>query len=280
MWVGVLGTTIVADASAGDRVVPLPAAKHRALIAALALHAGRPASADVLVDTIWGPDAPPGALGTLQTYVSVVRRALEPDLPARTPSSYLTSSDLGYVLVADIDADHFTRAVRAVHDAVAPLTGSAVPVAADVEQATEHLRAVDAALAQWRGTPFADLPDSDAVLPERGRLTELRLLALEDRATLLVAVGRDAEAVSELEALVTEHPLRERLSTLLAVALARSGRQADALAALDRLRVTLDEELGLEPGPETRHLQTAILRHEVAPGPTASDVDDERAPRP
>lgn len=273
MWVGVLGPTVVTVSSAEGRSIPLPAAKHRALIAALALHAGRPVSAEVLVDTIWGPDAPPSALGTLQTYVSVVRRALEPDLPARSPSSYLTSSDLGYLLHADLDADHVARSVREVHDAIAPLAGSAVPVAADVREATEQLRTVGAALAQWRGTPYADLPDSDALLPERSRLTELRLLALEDRATLLVAVGQDAQAVAELEALVAEHPLRERLSALLAVALARTGRQADALAALDRLRTTLDDELGLEPGPATRHLQTAILRHEIEPAPAAAAGD-------
>ena len=270
MWVGVLGATAVRDPGSDGATVPLPAAKHRGLIAALALHAGRPASADLLVESIWGPDAPPSALGTLQTYVSVVRRALEPDLPARTPSSYLTSSNLGYELVADLDAVQFSAAVRGIHSAIAPLAAAAVPVAADPAGAAAQLASLDEALALWRGTPYADLPDSDVVLPERGRLNELRLLALEDRATLLVATGRDAEAVSDLEALTTEHPLRERLSSLLAVALARTDRQADALAALDRLRRTLDEELGLEPGPATRDLQTAILRQEVASPPQAA----------
>ncbi|PWN03286.1 hypothetical protein DJ010_09225 [Nocardioides silvaticus] len=283
MWVGVLGPTVVSETPTGDRPIPLPAAKHRALLAALALHAGRPSSADVLVDAIWGPDAPPSALGTLQTYVSVVRRALEPDLPARSPSSYLVSSDLGYLLHAGLDAEDFAGTVREVHDAIAPMTTSAVPVATDVGQAQAHLAAVEGALAQWRGTPYADLADSDAAAAARARLSELRLLAIEDRAALLLATGRDAEAVPELEALTTEHPLRERLWTLLAVALARTRRQADALAALDRLRATLDEELGLEPGPATRELQTAILRHEVeaapttgaAPTITAAAVEDE-----
>jgi DNA-binding SARP family transcriptional activator len=278
MFVGVLGPTVVTDPSADGRTVPLAAAKHRALIAALALHAGRPVSAELLVDTIWGPEAPPSALGTLQTYVSVVRRALEPDLPARTPSSYLTSNNLGYQLRGELDTEQFTATVRAVHSAIGPLTTSAVPVATDPGHATDQLRAIDEALGRWRGTPYADLPDSDVVLPERGRLTELRLLALEDRATLLVATGRDAEAVSELEALTTEHPLRERLSALLAVALARTDRQADALAALDRLRRTLDEELGLEPGPATRDLQTVILRHEVASPPVPAAVAVAAAP--
>lgn len=149
MWVGVLGPTVASDAQ--GRPIPMQAAKHRALLAALALDAGRPVSAEVLVDTIWGPDAPPGALGTLQTYVSVVRRALEPDLPARSPSSYLTSSDLGYVLHADIDAEEFTRTVREVHDAISSLTGSAVPVAADPGRATAQLQSIDAARTRCRG---------------------------------------------------------------------------------------------------------------------------------
>ncbi|WP_188111116.1 AfsR/SARP family transcriptional regulator [Nocardioides antri] len=268
MWVGVLGPTVVATTPSDDPL-PLQAAKHRALVAALALHPGRAVPADVLVDTVWGPEAPPSAHATLQTYVSLVRRALEPDLPARSPSTHLTSSDLGYQLDAEVDAEAFARSVAEVHAAIADLTRSAVPTAVDVELATRHLGTLDAALALWRGTPYADLPDSDVVLPERGRLSELRLLALEDRATLLIATGRDAEAVSELDGLTTAHPLRERLWTLLAVALARTGRQADALAALDRMRTVLDEELGLDPSPQTRELQTAILRHEVAPAPTA-----------
>ncbi|HYG93932.1 MAG TPA: BTAD domain-containing putative transcriptional regulator [Nocardioides sp.] len=268
MWVGVLGPTVVAEAPSSGHPIPLQAAKHRALIAALALHGRRPASADALVDAIWGPDAPPSAQGTLQTYVSVVRRALEPDLPARTPSSFLASSDQGYVLHADVDAAAFATTIRDVHAAIGDLTSSPVPVAADPTKAAAQLAELERALEQWRGEPYADLPDSDLVLPERGRLTELRTLALEDRATLLVATGRDAEAVSELEPLTLHHPLRERLWTLLAVSLARTGRQADALAALDRLRTTLDDELGLEASPQTRDLQTAILRHEVAPAAT------------
>ena len=121
------------------------------------------------------------------------------------------------------------------------------------------------------------MADTDAVTAERARLGELRLLALEDRATLLVASGAPAAAVGDLEALTVQHPLRERPWTLLAVAQARTGRQADALATLERLRRTLDDQLGLEPSPAVRDLQTAILRQEAevstrlaapeAPGP-------------
>lgn len=269
MWVGVLGPT---EVSHSGRAVTVQAAKHRALLAALALSGGRPTPADDLVAAIWGPDAPPSALGTLQTYVSVIRRTLEPDLPARAPSTYLTSTDHGYCVVADTDVAEFTATVRATHGALTQLTNAAVPVADDHGAAVQHIAALDRALALWRGTPFADLPDSDAVVPERARLEELRLLALEDRATLQIACGNDSEAIHELEALTAAHPLRERLWTLLAVALARTGRQADALATLDRLRTALDEELGLDPSAAVRELQTTILRQELpaasAPAPT------------
>lgn len=260
MWVGVLGPT---EVSHSGRAVTVQAAKHRALLAALALAGGRPTPAEDLVAAIWGPDAPRSALGTLQTYISVIRRTLEPDLPARAPSTYLTSTDHGYCIVADTDVAEFTATIRTTHGALTHLTNAAVPITDDHPTATKHIADLDRALALWRGTPFADLPDGDAVVPEQARLEELRLLALEDRATLHVACGRDAEAIHELEALTAEHPLRERLWTLLAVALARTGRQADALATLDRLRTALDEDLGLDPSSAVRELQTTILRQEL-----------------
>ncbi len=264
MRVSVLGPTLVAD-SAGP--IALPAAKHRALIGALALRIGRPVPADTLVAALWGDDAPASALGSLQSYVSVVRRALEPDLPARHPSSYLASSDLGYQLTVPddaVDAAVFTRIVNDSHVALGALTTAAIPAAADPAAVAEVVSRLDKALALWRAEPYADVA-GDLAAPERARLHDLRLLALEDRATALVAIGRDAEAIADLEALTTEHPLRERLWVLLAAALARSGRQADALAAIARLRATLDEELGIDPSADVHDLQTAILRQEVTP---------------
>lgn len=273
MWVGVLGPT---EVSHSGRAVTVQAAKHRALLAALTLSGGRPTPAEDLVAAIWGPDAPPSALGTLQTYVSVIRRTLEPDLPARAPSTYLTSTDHGYCLVADTDVAEFTATVRTTHSALTRLTNAAVPVADDPASAARQIAELDRALGLWRGTPLVDLPDGDNVVPERARLEELRLLALEDRATLHVACGRDAEAIQELEALTASHPLRERLWTLLAVALARTGRQADALAALDRLRTALGEELGLNPSAAVRELQTTILRQEL---PAAAAAAPATRPR-
>ena len=136
MWVGVLGPTQfrlptdVPDAPGRS----LPAAKHRALVAALALHGGRPVPADVLVEALWGQDAPPSAHATLHTYLSVVRRALEPDLPARAPSRYVVSTDLGYQLCLredGHDAGQLTHTVSAVHAELGPLATAAAPRAED-----------------------------------------------------------------------------------------------------------------------------------------------------
>jgi len=284
MWVGVLGPTVVRP-KADDAETPsaLNAAKHRALLAALALQHGRPVSADALVEAIWGAGAPPSAQATLHTYLSVVRRTLEPDLPPRTPSRYLVSSDSGYALRLDddgLDVAQFTRTVTDVHGELGPLTAATAPLTDDPLAAADALDRLDAALGLWRGEPHADLAETDHVMGERARLAELRLLALEDRATLLIASGAPERAAGDLEALTVRHPLRERLWTLLAVAQARTGRQADALATLERLRATLDDQLGLEPSPVVRDLQTAILRQEADVSTRASAPRTPAAPVP
>jgi DNA-binding SARP family transcriptional activator len=278
MWLGVLGPTVVRpSADAEGAPTELKAAKHRALLAALALQPGRPMSADALVEAIWGVDPPPSAQATLHTYLSVVRRTLEPDLAPRAPSRYLVSSDRGYELrLPDdgLDVREFSRVVAEVHARLGPQVTAMAPVADDA--AAELLDRLDQALALWRGEPYADVDGLDQAVAERARLAEQRLTALEDRATLLLAAGTPGRAASELEALTARHPLRERLWTLLAVAQARTGRQADALATLDRLRRTLDDQLGIEPSPLVRDLQTAILRQEplvstgATPAPAAA----------
>lgn len=281
MRVSVLGST---RAEAGDPPAPvdLGAPKQRALLAALAMHRDRVVPVDLLVDLLWGDRAPASAATTLQSYVAGLRRALEPERAARTAPAVLVTRSPGYVLhlpADDLDAAVLETAVTEVHRRTAPLadalaegrapnpTGSADDRVADrvADRAADRARLREV-LALWHGTPYADLGDGAAA--ERARLEELRLIALEDAAALDLLAGDHATAAADLEALTRQHPLRERLWALRAAALARGGRQADALAVLAELRTVLDEELGLEPGPGVRALHTAVLRQETA-APTA-----------
>ena len=274
MRVGVLGAT---EARRDGAPVDLGTRKQRALLAALALHRGRPVSPDTLVSLLWA-DAPPAQVtGTLQGYVAGLRRALEPDRPARAPSTVLVTEGSGYALhvpAEDLDAACFDTVVGTVHQRLGapvpvptpvPAGGTATLSPADLELLVSDL---DEALSLWRGTPYAELEDAPAASAERFRLEELRLVALEDRAVAGLALGRHATVAAELEALTTSHPLRERLWALRAVALTRSGRQADALDVLRQVRTLLADELGLEPGAELRDLQAAVLRQD--PGLTWS----------
>ena len=280
------------------RPLDLGAPKQRALVAGLALARGWPVSVDSLVDLLWADDAPPGVTGTLQAYVSQLRRVIEPDRPPRAPATVLVTASAGYALKVPeeaYDAHLFERAVLAAHRRLQALVpGRPVPLAGDVLE--QEVTALDAALARWRGTPYAELGDADDAVAERSRLQELRLVGVEDRASALLALGDHGTQAAELEALTLTHPLRERLWALRAVALARSGRQADALDVLRRVREVLDEELGIEPSAELRDLQTALLRQDarldwsppertpagaalpaVAPGPPA--VEASRPPQ-
>jgi len=152
MWLGVLGPTVVRPSGDAEGApTELKAAKHRALLAALALQPGRPMSADALVEAIWGVDAPPSAQATLHTYLSVVRRTLEPDLPPRAPSRYLVSSDLGYELRlpdGGLDVSEFSRVVGEVHTRLGPRAAAMAPELDETGTATELLDQLDRALAE------------------------------------------------------------------------------------------------------------------------------------
>lgn len=261
MKVSVLGSAEVCLAGAP---VDLGTPKQRALVAALALSAGRPVSVDRIVDLLWGDSAPPGAAGTLQGYVSQLRRVLEPDRQRRAPARVLVTVAPGYALqVCDEsrDAHRFERAVTEAHRRLQRLPAWGHAPLGEPEL-LESATALTEALALWRGTPYVELGDADAAVAERARLEELRLVALEDRAVVELALGRHATVAAELDALTSAHPLRERLWALWSLALTRSGRQADALDALARLRSLLDEELGIEPSVALRELQTAVLRQD------------------
>lgn len=229
------------------RAVALGGRRQRALLALLALDAGQVVPVDQLVDELWAGEPTDGAETTVRSYVSRLRRSLE-------GIADVERNDRGYVLRvagAAVDALEFERLVREGGDWLA--RGAA-------RRARERL---SAGLRLWRGRPFGDVGGEGALAAAADRLEEVRLLALERRIEADLGLGRGAEVVDELEALVGEHPFRERLWQHLMLALYRAGRQADALAAYHRARAALDEQLGIEPGAELRALEAAILRQDV-----------------
>jgi DNA-binding SARP family transcriptional activator len=231
--------------------VELPRGKARLLLAALLVNPNRVVSTDRLYEVLWGAEAPGSAQNLLQTYVSRMRDALEPERPRRAASGYLVTREPGYVLSIDLDR---IDAVQLEH--LAGEGRRALANAPDVAAAT-----LGRALALWRGDPLADFTFEPFAQAEIARLTELRLAALEDRVQADLALGADAELCGELAQLVGEHPLRERLWGHLMVALYRSDRQADALAAFRTLRGRLVDQLGIEPSPALARLNDAILNH-------------------
>ena len=261
MRIGILGA---AEARLNGAPVDLGTRKQRALLAALAMHRGRPVAPDAIVDLLWG-DAPPTAVtATLQGYVARLRRALEPDRPPRAPSEVLVTQQAGYALLLSedaLDAARFESVVARAHERLGAGPSPAGPGPQVLESLFNDLTA---ALGLWRGLPYTELEDAPAALGERARLEELRAIALEDRAIAALGLGRHAMVAGELEVLTATYPLRERLWGLRALALTRSGRQADALEVLRQVRELLADELGLEPGVALRALQTAVLRQDPA----------------
>ena len=233
------------------REIPLGGPKQRAVLALLLLDAGRVVPAGRLVDDLWRGRATPGAAKTLRSYVSRLRSALEPEAPVAARGG-------GYVIgvgPGQVDAGRFERLVA---------EGQAAAARDEAAGAGNRFRE---ALALWRGRALADVLDVEPLARESARLEELRLVAVEGQLEADLAVGLHAEVTGELESLVAEHPLRERLWRLLVLALYRGERQADALAAYQRARAMLAGELGLEPGEELRELERAVLRQEVPPVP-------------
>jgi DNA-binding SARP family transcriptional activator len=220
---------------------------------------------------VWGRKAPRAAHGTLHSYLSGVRRVLEPGLGPREKPQVLLTSDHGYRLAlsrADVDAHHFADQVRARHRLLAPLgsqlTTGPTPDWPTREQISQHVDLLEELLGLWTGDAYADLPDEPEVLLERTSLDQLRLNAEEARVLGLLALGEHAVVVAATEQATTRHPLQERVWALHALALARSGRQAESLAALRHIRTVLADELGLDPGQELRDLEQAVLVQDPA----------------
>lgn len=227
--------------------------RQRAVLALLLLEANRVVSMDRLAEEVWAGHPPEGWSTTLQTYVFHLRRALEPDRPRGGVAAVLVTRDHGYLLEVDrasVDTAVFEEGFRA---------GGAALVAGRYAEAAQTLRR---ALGRWRGPVLADLADYAFTRPEAARLQELRLAALEVRIEADLALGRHDALTSELDGLAREHPLRERLHGQLMLALYRSGRQAEALAAYRRARDLLADEIGVDPGEPLERLHAAVLGHD------------------
>ncbi|MEU5153819.1 AfsR/SARP family transcriptional regulator [Glycomyces sp. NPDC021274] len=255
MRIGVLGPVLAWDEAGSE--LELRGPRHRAVLARLVAAHGRVVPVDRLVDDLWS-EPPAGAVSAVRTFVAALRRALEPDRRPRTPARLLVTEGPGYALRAEpeaVDAWRFEAA------------------AAEAAGAPPHraLALLDAALGDWRGPAYADFDEAWAGT-ERARLEQLRLAAVERRAAALLELGRPGEAVPELDALVAEQPWREEAWRLLALALYRTGRQADALAVLRRARSLLDERHGVEPNVRLRRLEADLLRQSDPGAESAEQV--------
>ncbi|MEV4617729.1 BTAD domain-containing putative transcriptional regulator [Asanoa sp. NPDC049573] len=260
MRFGVLGPLAVWTADGST--VPVPGAKVRALLATLLAGAGRPASADRLVDDIWGADPPGNPAAALAVKVSQLRKALDDAEPGSR--ALVESGPAGYLLRS--------RAVDAVEfdDLLARAAEEGLPA--------RRAALLDDALALWRGDAFAGYRDAEFARADVVRLDERRLTALDDRAEAHLALGRHTAVAGELADLVARHPLRERTRALRMVALYRSGRQAEALDSYADLRHQLAEQLGLDPSPELAALHQAILAQDPGLDPPAAARPDSRPP--
>jgi DNA-binding SARP family transcriptional activator len=238
------------EAVVGDRSVDLGPPKQRALLALLASRVGRPVAVDALLGELWSGDPPPVAMTSLLVYVSNLRRVLEPNRAPRAPAAVLRTQPPGYLLDnrgVGIDAHQFICYAAAGREAWGQ---------GDAQRALSEF---EAGLALWRGEAYAEVRDAVWVVPEVARLEELWLSVVQGRCAALLALGAPEVAVAELEAHVRAHPLGEHGCELLALALYRAGRQAEALAVLRATRRRLAEELGIDPGTGLQRLERDIL---------------------
>jgi DNA-binding SARP family transcriptional activator/DNA uptake protein ComE-like DNA-binding protein len=248
----------------GDQELDLGPAKQRAVLAVLAVNVNRPVPTVKIVDAVWREDPPENGANVVQKHVAGLRRVLEPERSPRAPGQLLALTESGYLLSVPaerLDTEVFAGLVRSADQAGAE---------GRLEDAVALLREADAL---WRAEALAGLagPVFDAV---RERLGESRAAALETRIELELRLGRHDRLVPELVRLVAELPLREHLRELLMLALYRSGRQAEALAAYRDARRYLADEFGVEPGERLQDLHQRILRSDptLSPPTTTDDV--------
>jgi DNA-binding SARP family transcriptional activator len=236
------------------RSLPLGGQQQRALLMLLLLDANRVVSRDRLIEALWEGDPPDTAQKALQVYVSNLRKRLGRDRIVTQAPGYAVRVESG-----ELDLERFRSLVE-----------------------DGGRQGLVEALALWRGPPLAEFAHRRFALQEIARLEERHLAMLEERIEADLALGRQAELILELESLVEEHPLRERLRALLMLALYRSGRQAEALEVYQDARRALVDELGIEPGRELRELHQTILRQDPvldlggsAAGPSAAPAEDD-----
>ncbi len=260
-----LGSLMLAG-GAGDPVA-VSGARQRALLASLLLSANVPVSSDALAEAVWDGSPPPGAAVTLRSHIRRLRRALGPQAGAR-----IMACDPGYLISVrepELDVLGF--------EAACAEAGAARRAARWPEASAAAARAVEL----WRGSPLLDVPSQvlrDQFVP---RLEQLRLQALEDRAEADLRLGRQDRLIPELRELAARHPVRERFHAQLIEALARAGRQAEALDAYRQARRVLVDELGIEPGPHLRLLHQQILDGDAAlAAPPAGHDGTPQAPAP
>ena len=235
-------------------------AQQRALLTDLIIHRNRVVSVERLIDDLWDGDPPATAANVVHTMIGHLRKALEPSRAPGAAGEILETAAPGYRLrirPGELDVHRFEALVA---------EGRGL-LRADPASAAERLRA---ALALWRGPALADIAGARFSAAEAAGLEDRRLGATEEQVEADIALGRHADLVAELEALLGRHPLRERLCGQLMLCLYRSGRQAEASAVFHRTRERLAEELGMDPGPELQQLFKQILNHDPGLGTAAS----------
>ena len=245
---GVLGPL---EARARGRLLPLGGGKQRAVLSLLLLRAGELVTIERLIGTLWGEEPPVSAAHTIESYVSRLRRVLEPH------GVTVVRRGAGYVLELGggaVDADAAKR------------LAAAAAAALDEQRNDVAARLARQALRLWRGPVLADVPLQGGARVAAESLDELRLELVETGAEAELALCRPEQVAAELRPLIESHPYRERLIAHLMLALYRCGRQVEALDQYERLRRALDEELGLQPGSELRRLSARIVRHDESLG--------------
>ena len=266
----ILGPLEVAD---DGRVLPLGGTRQRALLAILLLHADEVVSSDRLIEDLWGDNPPETRTKALHVAVSQLRKVLDQRNGAGS-TGFVVTRPPGYMLRIDGAEFDLHRFQRLVDEAERARSEGQSAIASTT---------LREALALWRGRPLADIAYHDFAQRAIARLEESRLTALEDLIDSDLALGRHANLIAELEGLVEEHPLRERLRGQLMLALYRSGRQAEALRVYQETRSHLVDQLGIEPGVDLQRLEKNILAQEGTlelTRPPANQYEERDAPAP